>query len=110
MKILEIDIALYCSHCHDETLHRVQYLNGKIHSTECTECHRVIENDMNPMRELYKEVYKRITSKPTRLKKEYNGKMGKFMKEMPKRVISKPFRLIKYVSETREALKKMKSS
>lgn len=110
MKISELDADLYCSHCHEETLHRIQYLNGKIHSTECTTCHRKIEMEMNLMRELYKEVYKRISSKPTRLTKEYKGDLSKFIEEMPKRVMSKPFRLMKYIDETKEALKKMKDS
>jgi hypothetical protein len=110
MKISELDADLYCSHCHDETLHRVQYLNDKLHSTECTNCHRKIKMEMNPMRELYKEVYKRITSKPTRLTKEYKEDLSKFIEGIPKRVISKPYRLIKYVNETKEAFKKIKGS
>jgi transcription elongation factor Elf1 len=107
MKISEIDVTLYCSHCHDETLHHVQYLNDKIQSIDCTNCHRTIETEMNPMRELYKEVYKRVLSKPNRLTKEYQTDHGKFIEEIPKRVLSKPLRFVKYLHETREALKKM---
>ncbi|MFZ7942079.1 MULTISPECIES: bh protein [Bacillaceae] len=107
MKISEIDVTLYCSHCHDETLHRVQYLNDKIQSIDCTNCRRTIETDMSPMRELYKEVYKRVTSKPTRLTDEYKTDQGKFIEGFPKRVLSKPLRLVKYLNETKEALKKI---
>nr|WP_263324691.1 bh protein [Neobacillus sp. Marseille-Q6967] len=109
MKISELDVSLYCSRCHDETLHRVQYLNDKIHSTECTNCHRKIEMNLNPTRELYKEVYKRITSKPTRLTKEYKADLSKFIEQLPKRVLSKPYRLMRNVDETRKAFKKLKN-
>jgi hypothetical protein len=108
MRISELDVSLYCSRCHDETLHRVQYLNDKIQSTECTTCHRKIGVNLNPTRELYKEVYKRITSKPTRLTKEYKADLNKFIGEFPKRVLSKPYRLKKYVDETRKAFKILK--
>jgi hypothetical protein len=106
MKFSEIDVPLYCSHCHDETLHHIQYLNGKIQSIDCTNCHRTIALELNPLRELYKEVYKRVTSKPTRLVKEYKSNHGKFIKGFPKRVLSKSLSVVKYASETKEALKK----
>ncbi|MBT2696614.1 bh protein [Bacillus sp. ISL-40] len=108
MKITEIDSSLYCSHCHDETLHRVQYLNGKVLSIECTYCHRKMVTNMSPTRELSKEIYKRVLSKPTDLTKEYKEDHNKFIDGMPKRVISKPFRLIRYVNETKKAFKKFK--
>jgi hypothetical protein len=108
MKISEMDVNLYCSHCHDETLHHVQYLNNTIQSIDCTNCHRKLETEMDPMRELYKEVYKRVTSKPSRLAKESKKDFGKFIEGFPNRVLSKPLRLVKYVSETKDALKKIK--
>jgi GTPase SAR1 family protein len=108
MKISEIDVTLYCSNCHDETLHHIQYLNNKIQSIDCTNCHRKQVTEMNPMRELYKEVYKRVTSKPTRLTKEYKKDFSHFIEGLPKRVLSKPLRLINYISETKEALRKIK--
>ncbi|MCM3570403.1 bh protein [Neobacillus mesonae] len=109
MKFSELDAALYCSRCHDKTLHQVEYLNNKIYSIECTNCHHKIVSEMNPMRELYKEVYKRVTSKPTRLTKEYKEGSTHFLGQLPKRVLSKPYRLKNYVSETKNALKKMKA-
>ncbi|XJZ26671.1 bh protein [Bacillota bacterium Lsc_1132] len=110
MKVSELDVALYCSHCHDETLHRVLYLNSKIYSTECTNCHRKVMMEINPVRELYKEIYIRVTSKPTRLTKEYKEDLNKFIGGLPKRVLSKPYRLKKYVNETKVAFKKMRDS
>jgi hypothetical protein len=109
LKITEYDVSLYCSRCHEETLHCVQYLNDKISSTECTNCHRKIDMHLNPKRELYKEIYKRILSKPTRLTQEYRDDLNKFIGEFPKRALSKPYRLMRYVDETREALKKLKN-
>lgn len=108
MKISELDASLYCSSCHDETLHRVKYLNDKLHSIECTNCHHKNEMHLNPRRELYKEVYKRITSKPSRLTKEYEADLSKFIEGFPKRVLSKPYRLLKNVNETRKAFEKLK--
>jgi len=108
MKTSEIDASLYCSHCHDDTLHHVLYINGKLYCTECTNCQRKIVMNLSPMRELSKEVYKRVISKPTKLTNEYKEDLSKFIEGMPKRVITKPFRLIKYVNETKNAFKKMK--
>lgn len=108
MKVSELEASLYCTRCHDETLHHVKYLNDKIQCIECTNCHRKIEMDLNPLRELYKEVYKRITSKPTRLTQEYKDDLNKFIEGLPKRVLSKPYRFKKYYDETREAFRKIK--
>ncbi|WP_318505031.1 bh protein [Bacillus sp. T3] len=108
MKISELEVSLYCSHCHNETLHRVQYLNEKIYSTTCTNCHHKIEINLSPLREFYKEIYKRISSKPTRLTEEYKEDLSTFIHKFPKRVLTKPYRLKKYVSETRQAFKKLK--
>jgi transcription elongation factor Elf1 len=108
MKISELDVSLYCSHCHNETLHRILYLNEKIYSTECTNCHYKTELNLNPRRELYKEIYKRICSKPARLTQEYKEDLSTFLQKIPKRVITKPYRLKKYVNETKQALKKLK--
>jgi len=108
MEITKLDVFLYCSHCQDETLHSVQYLNHKISSTECTNCHRKLDMHLNPKRELYKEIYKRIVTKPTRLTQEYRDDLNKFLGEFPKRALSKPYRLKRYMVETRTALKKFK--
>jgi hypothetical protein len=109
MKFSVVDVFLYCSCSKDETLHRVQYLNEKIHSTECTDCHRKFEINLNPTRELYKEVYKRVSSKPTRLSKEYKDDLSKFISGFRKRLLSKPYRLMRNVDETIKAYKKLKN-
>jgi len=108
MKFSESDATLYCTGCHDETLHHIRYLNGNIYSIECAICHRKNDRDINPVRELYKEVYKRVTSKPSRMTHEYKEDHNKFIVQLPKRVLSKPYRIKKYVSETKEAFKKLK--
>ncbi|MDM5228278.1 bh protein [Cytobacillus sp. NJ13] len=108
MKISETDTYLFCSKCLDETLHHVRYLNGKINKIQCDNCKRTNEMNMDFKRELYKEVYKRITSKPFRLSQELKNNPNKLAEDLPKRVLSKPYRLMKYLSETKESYKKIK--
>lgn len=108
MNIKEMEAGLYCSQCHDDTLHRVVYFNDKIQSIECEECHRQTSMKIDAKKELYKEVYQRVSTKPSRLKKEYKNDLSKFVLGLPKRVISKPYRFVKYVDKTRKVLKTSK--
>lgn len=108
MKISEMEAGLYCTRCHDETIHRVVYVNNKIQSIECEECHRLTGVKINAKKELYEEVYDRISTKPLRMTLEYKQDLSKFVSGMPLRVISKPYRLIKYVNETRKVMKQSK--
>ena len=107
MKISEQEADLYCSRCHDDTLHRVLYVNHKIKGVKCTVCNTGTAIEINLRTELYKEVYKRMTSKPNRLNKEYHDDLFKFIMGLPKRVLSKPYRLLGDVEETRDAMKKL---
>lgn len=104
----EMEAGLYCTRCHDETIHRVVYINDKIQSVECEECHRVTGVKIDPKKALYEEVYDRISSKPSRITQEYKQDLSKFVSGMPMRVISKPYRLMKYVNETRKTWKQTK--
>jgi len=110
MKISKMEAGLYCTQCSDETLHRIVYVNNKIQSIECEGCQRITDMKIDAKKELYKEVYERISTKPLRLKKEYKQDLNKFVSDMPKRVISKPYRFIKYVNKTRKVLNGCKSS
>lgn len=110
MKISEMEAGLYCTQCRDDTLHRIVYVNKKIQSIKCEGCQRITDMKIDAKKELYKEVYERISTKPLRLKKEYNQDVTKFVSDMPKRVISKPYRLIKYINKTRKVLNRCKSS
>lgn len=109
MKILEMKAGLYCSQCHEDTLHRVVYINDKIQSIECAGCHSLTDMKIDAKKELYGELYDRISTKPSRLKKEYKQDSSKFFSDIPKRVISKPYRFVKYVNKTRKVFKKLKS-
>lgn len=110
MKISEMEAGLYCTRCHEETIHRVVYLNSHIQSIECEECHRLTGMKFDPKKELYKEVYGRLSTKPMRITKESSQDLSKFVSEMPKRLVSKPYRLMKDVNETRKAFKQSKRS
>lgn len=108
MKMSEMEAGLYCTQCHDETIHRVVYVNDKIQSIECEGCHSITNMKIDTKKELYEEVYDRVSTKPSRLLEESKRDISKFVSGMPKRVISKPYRFIKYVSKTRKVLKKSK--
>ncbi|MEW9110390.1 bh protein [Cytobacillus gottheilii] len=111
MKFTEIDTYLFCSKCLDETIHHVSYLNGKLHRVQCEKCKRTNEMDLDFKRELYKEVYKRVVSKPSRMSEEYkNDDRIKLIEALPRRVFTKPYRLVKYLHETKEAYKKIKGN
>ncbi|GLC87141.1 cytochrome c3 family protein [Lysinibacillus piscis] len=108
MKISEMEAGLYCTRCHDETVHRVVYVNNKIQKIECEACHRLTGMEVDLKKEIYDEVYERIATKPSRMTQEYKQDLSKFVSEMPMRVISKPYRLMKDVNEARKALKRTK--
>ncbi|WP_046175981.1 hypothetical protein [Domibacillus indicus] len=110
MKISEMKAGLYCTRCHDETIHRVVYVNNSIQSIKCEGCHRVTGMKINAKKELYEEIYNRIATKPSRVTQEYKQDLSRFVSGMPLRMISKPYRLIKYVNETRKVLKEFKHS
>ena len=103
-----MEAGLYCTRCHDETLHRVVYINDKIQSIECAGCNRLTNMKIDIKKELYGEVYDRVSTKPSRLKKEYKQNSSKFFSGIPIRVISKPYRFVKYVNKTRKVFKKSK--
>lgn len=109
VKISEMEAALKCTHCHDETIHRITYLNGKIRKVECTECkNNSASEKIDAKKELFKEVYDRISTKPSRITKEYKADLNSFIYGFPPRVIRKPFGLLKFLNETKEAFKKSK--
>ena len=109
MKMSEMEAGLYCTQCHEETIHLVVYVNNKIQSIECEGCKGLMKLKIDAKKELYEEVYDRISTKPTRLMEESKQDLSKFVSGMPKRVISKPYRFIKYVSKTRKVLKRSKA-
>lgn len=111
VKLTEMEAALDCIQCREETLHRIVYLNGKIQKVECTECHHYSGKEkINLKKELFNEIYERISTKPSRMTQEYKEDLNTFISGLPPRVINKPFGLIKYLNETKDAFKKSKDS
>jgi hypothetical protein len=105
MKSSEMEANLYCTHCKDETPHVIMYINGKIKGVECEECQRSVGVRVDVMKEFYKEVYERISTKPSRITHEYKEDLSRFLSSLPTRVISKPYRLMRYLNETRKVIK-----
>lgn len=80
MKMSEMEAGLYCTQCHDETIHRVVYVNNKIQSIECEGCHSITNMKIDTKKELYEEVYDRVSTKPSRLLEESKRDLSKFFR------------------------------
>jgi len=105
LKESKMDASLFCIQCRDETLHVISYINNKIKSVECEECHRIHRIKIDIVKEFYKEVYERISTKPSRITHEYRQNLNKFLLRLPARAISKPYRLIRDLNDTRKFIK-----
>ena len=108
MKSSTMEAQLYCIHCNNTTPHVITYINEKMKSIECEECHNAIEFKVDIMKELYKEVYDRIATKPSRITEEYKQDLDEFLGKIPIRVISKPYRLIRYLNQSYKTIKRYK--
>ena len=108
MKSSEMEAQLYCIHCNNNTPHVITYINEKMKHIECEECHNTIEFKVDIMKELYKEVYDRISTKPSRITEEYKQGLDEFLAKIPIRVISKPYRLIRYLNQSYKTIKQYK--
>lgn len=108
LKRSEMEANLYCSRCHEETPHVIVYINAKLKNVECEDCNRVVGVNLDVRKEFYKEIYERISTKPSRITKEYNEDLSKFLLSLPTRVISKPYRLIRYLNETHKVFRQYK--
>lgn len=100
-----MEADLFCIHCKDEVPHKIIYINDKISHLECEVCSRVIDMSLDIQKEFYKEVYRRIASKPHRITQEYKDDLSHFLLSIPKRAITKPYRLLKDIKEIREIKK-----
>ena len=105
MKESKVESYLFCSPCKEETPHIIIYINNEIYSVECTNCHRKQEIKIDLKKKFYKELYYRISSKPSRITKEYKEDLNRFIGSMPKRVVSKPYRLMKDITSARKVIK-----
>lgn len=94
-----MEVGLYCNSCKEEFPHRVYYINGKIARVECQECSRTMVFKVDVLKEFYKEVYKRVSTKSNRVSKEYKKDINRFLTGIPIRLMSKPYRLMKDFNE-----------
>ncbi|XXM71426.1 bh protein [Lysinibacillus sphaericus] len=108
MKIKHMEADLFCVHCKEEVEHSITYVNEKIKSVECLECHHKMEINIDVNREFYKEIYKRIATKPERITKEYQADLSHFLFSLPVRVVSKPYRILKDINDSRKVIKGFK--
>lgn len=83
-----MDANLFCIHGRDETLHVISYTNNKMKSVECEECHRIHRIKIDIVKEFYKEIYERISTKPAKMTHEYKQDLNKFLSTFPARAIS----------------------
>lgn len=105
MKRTEMEASLFCIHCNDETPHLIVYINNEITSIQCEDCNQITGIKVDVMKEFYKEIYKRISTKPSRITEEYKQDLSKFLHRLPFRVISKPYRLMRDLNESRKIIK-----
>lgn len=108
MKESTVESYLHCTHCNEDTPHIISYLNGEIKSVQCENCTHKQEIEMNIMKEFYKEIYERVSTKPSRITQEYRQDLNHFLRSIPKRVFSKPYRLVRYLNTSRKVIKQYK--
>ncbi|SUV04027.1 Uncharacterised protein [Priestia megaterium] len=108
MKSSEMNADLYCITCNGETPHIISYVNGNLESVKCEECERGMKIQRDIMKEFYKEVYDRISTKPSRITTEYKEDLSGFLYKLPVRVISKPYRMISDLNHSRKIIKQFK--
>jgi hypothetical protein len=110
MKRSEMDAYLFCIYCNDETPHVIVYINDEITKIECKDCHHIVELRLDIMKEFYKEIYERVSTKPSRLTSEYKRDLSNFLSKLPIRVVSKPYRLMRDLNESRKVIKGYKKN
>ncbi|WP_273124246.1 bh protein [Bacillus weihaiensis] len=108
MEIKEMEALLFCVYCKEEVDHSITYVNDKLKNVECLECQHKMEINLNVNREFYKEIYKRISSKPERMTKEYREDLSHFLYSLPVRVVSKPYRILKDINQSRKIIRGFK--
>ncbi|WP_394237736.1 bh protein [Niallia oryzisoli] len=108
MKESKVESYLHCTKCKEETPHIIIYINNEIKSVECETCQQKQEIELNIIKEFYKELYNRISTKPSRITQEYKQDLNHFILSIPKRVIRKPYSAVKYINSSRKIIKNYK--
>ncbi|MBP3039856.1 bh protein [Bacillaceae bacterium Marseille-Q3522] len=104
MKKTVMEADLFCISCKNDVPHKVTYINDKLSEVECKNCHRIVAVPIDPKKEFLKEVYKRVSTKPSRMTEEYKSDLSHFLRSMPKRVISKPYRIMTDLHKARKII------
>ncbi|MGI2327119.1 bh protein [Planococcus sp. YIM B11945] len=113
MKMKKMEADLYCVHCKEEVDHEITYINSQIKSIRCLQCGKTKELKIDVKKELYKEIFERISTKPTRMTEEYRKDLSHLLLSLPVRAIKKPYQLLKDVNTSRKVIqtyKKKKSA
>ncbi|MXQ52384.1 bh protein [Shimazuella alba] len=101
MKESQIVTEFFCIRCSSDTPHSIIYFNDSISHIHCENCGRSLDLKVDVKYELYKEIKNRLSTKPSRIIKEYKGNRSYFLKKIPRRMFKKPFRLYKEAKEVK---------
>lgn len=106
MKETQESTEFFCIRCSDDTPHKVTYFNNTVSHIHCEICGRSLDVKVDLKHELYEELKNRLTTKPSRILKEYQVNRIHFLKKIPRRVLKKPFRLYKEAKEVKNLIGK----
>jgi len=89
-----IEVALECSHCRQETIHRLVYVGRILASTTCSVCHTQVKHDVDDLRISYaRDLLHRVVTKPFRLWRRFRRSPVTTTLEMPRKTMGKPMKL-----------------
>ncbi len=105
------EVELLCIPCLHSTVHTVTYMDRRLVSLECEECHHRTEMGeggtanqtthritLRDMERLYTEEFlHRILTKPQRITQELEEDLSLFLATLPLRMVTKPYRVMKEI-------------
>jgi len=103
-----MEAELYCIHCREESPFTITYINDKLKTICCTQCHHAIDVRLDLQKEFKQEWQNRILSKPSRMTTEYKDDLSQFLFTLPIRLASKPYRLYQDIKESRIIMRDFK--
>lgn len=94
------EVSLFCPECEEETLHEVTYAGKYLQLIRCTACDRSLEVRKDALVGQYlADLYKRISTKPSRISEEMRQDLWKFVLSFPKRAATKPVRILREIAD-----------
>jgi ribosomal protein S27E len=91
----------FCIRCSEDTPHQITYFNTTISHIHCEVCGQSMDVKVDLKHEIYKELKNRLTTKPSRIMKEYQVNRSYFLRKIPRRMLKKPFRLYKEAKDVK---------